>query len=65
MIRLYSLGHLDWVCSLFRKFPDGTYFKETRPRFFCSALVKAVIPLLLMELLCSLAEEREKLKVKS
>lgn len=33
-----------------------THFKETRPRFIRNALVKAAIPLLLMELLCSLED---------
>lgn len=32
----------------------NTYFKETKPRFSLRDLVSAVIPLLLIELLCSL-----------
>lgn len=51
---------LTWFVPLKRKPSHETHFKETRPRFTRSALVKAAIPLLLMELLCSLVEGKEK-----
>lgn len=47
---------LTWFVPLKGKLDSKTHFKDTRPRFIRSALVKAAIPLLLMELLCSLAE---------
>lgn len=47
------LGEATW-----RSLKFNTHFKETRPRFSLSALVKAVIPLLLIELLWSLPKER-------
>lgn len=57
---LYSVTFILGLPHRKEKIPEETHFKETRPRFIRNALVKAAIPLLLMELLCSLVDGGEK-----